>query len=224
MDTLFLTGSSGGLGRAIREFYLDRGWSVAGFDAIDDKFAHERFAFYRIDSTSDVSVHTAFESAKDRFGAPMQLVATIGGLKPWSAHEEMSLDDFRFVLDLNIVSTFVCVKEATKLMKPLGRGSIVTIGAETALRPEPKKSAYVAAKAAVIALTQTIALETKEYGVTANCIIPTVIHTKANESWGAHEDIPRWTKPEDIAALCHFLASDAGRAVNGSQLRVPNKM
>ena len=109
-------------------------------------------------------------------------------------------------------------------MKPLGIGSIVTMGAETALKPDPKKAAYVAAKAAVIAFTQTIALETKEYGVNANCIVPTVIHTKANESWGAAEDIPRWTKPEDIAALCLFLASDEGKAVNGAVLRVPNKM
>ncbi|MBS1904585.1 MAG: SDR family oxidoreductase [Bacteroidetes bacterium] len=224
MDTLFLTGSSGGLGRGIRESYLAAGWNVAGFDVLDDGFTHERFAFAKINSTDEQSVREAYGVLAAKLGAPMQLIATIGGLKPWAAHEEMPIEDFRFVLDLNIVSTFVTVKEATKLMKPLGRGSIVTIGAETALHPDPKKSAYVAAKSAVIAFTQTIALETKEYGVTANCIIPTVINTPANLSWGSPEDIPRWTTPEDIAALCQFLARDAGRAVNGAQLRVPNKM
>jgi NAD(P)-dependent dehydrogenase (short-subunit alcohol dehydrogenase family) len=224
MNTLYLTGSSGGLGTVTRSFFLVKGWNVVGMDAIDDGFTDPHFLFQKIDSANEGSVEQAFKNANTKFGAPRLLFATIGGLKPWAPHEEMSIEDFRFVMDLNIIATFTCVKQATKLMKPLGIGSIVTMGAETALKPDPKKSAYVAAKAAVIAFTQTIALETKEYGVNANCIVPTVIHTKANESWGAPEDIPKWTKPEDIAALCLFLASDEGKAVNGAVLRVPNRM
>ncbi len=222
MNTLYLTGSSGGLGSATRKYFLGKGWNVAGMDAFDDGFRDEHFLFQKIDSANESSVEAAFNYANQKFGAPRLLFATIGGLKPWAPHEEISTEDFRYVMDLNILATFHCVKQATKLMKPVGVGSIVTMGAETALKPEPKKAAYVAAKAAVIVFTQTIALETKEYGVNANCIVPTVIHTKANESWGAPEDIPKWTKPEDIAALCLFLASDEGKAVNGSVLRVPN--
>lgn len=224
MNTLFLTGSSGGLGRSIREHYLERGWNVAGFDAHDDGFAHEHLGFAQIDSISETSVRTAFTTLSGRFGAPTQLIATIGGLRPWVDFEQMSFDDFSFVMNLNMTSTFVCTKEAVALMRPIGRGSIITIGAETALHPETRKAAYVAAKAAVIAFTQTIALETKEYGITANCIVPTVLHTKANESWGTPSEIPRWTKPEDIAALCEFLAGGPGAAINGSVLRVPNRM
>ncbi|MFI5263328.1 MAG: SDR family NAD(P)-dependent oxidoreductase, partial [Candidatus Kapaibacterium sp.] len=207
-----------------RYYFLERGWNVVGMDATNDGFSDEHFLFQKIESANEGSVAEAFMHANERFGAPRLLFATIGGLKPWALHEEMTIEDFRFVFDLNIIATFTCVKQATKLMKPLGIGSIVTMGAETALKPDPKKSAYVAAKSAVIAFTQTIALETKEYGVNANCIVPTVIHTKANESWGAPEDIPKWTKPEDIAALCLFLASDEGKAINGAVLRVPNKM
>jgi NAD(P)-dependent dehydrogenase (short-subunit alcohol dehydrogenase family) len=177
-----------------------------------------------MDATNEASVHNVFTEAATKFSIPDQLIATIGGLKPWSFVDEQSFDDFKFVLDLNITSTFVCTKEALKLMKPRSAGSIVTVGAETALHPDPKKTAYVAAKAAVIAFTQTVALETREYGVTANCIVPTVIHTKANEEWGAPEDIKRWTEPADIASLCFYLASDAGKAINGAVLRIPNKM
>lgn len=224
MNTLYLTGSSGGLGSVTRTFFLRKGWKVAGMDAFDDGFQDTNFFFQKIDSANEVSVEQAFKNANSTFGAPRLLFATIGGLKPWTPHEEISIEDFRFVMDLNIIATFNCLKQAVKLMKPLGKGTIVTMGAETALKPEPKKAAYVAAKAAVIAFTQTVALETKEYGVNTNCIVPTVIHTKANESWGAPEDIPKWTKPEDIAALCLFLASDEGKAINGSVLRVPNGM
>jgi NAD(P)-dependent dehydrogenase (short-subunit alcohol dehydrogenase family) len=224
MNNLYLTGSSGGLGTVTRSYFLERGWTVVGMDAFDDGFKNDRFFFQKFDSANEASVERAFKNANAKFGTPRLLFATIGALRSWAPHEEISIEDFRFVMDLNVISTFTCVKQATKLMKPHGNGTIITMGAETALKPEPKKSAYVAAKAAVIAFTQAIALETKEYGVNANCIVPTVIHTKANESWGAPEDIPKWTKPEDIAALCLFLASDEGKAINGAVLRVPNKM
>ncbi|HET9137377.1 MAG TPA: SDR family oxidoreductase [Candidatus Kapabacteria bacterium] len=223
MSTLFITGSSGGLGSAIRAFYLDKGWKVAGFDAFDNGFRSDNFLFTKIDSTNEASVAEAFGSASKSLGEITQLISTIGGLKPWSTVEDLSVDDFRFVMDLNLLSTFLCTREAIRLMKPEASGSIVTIGADTALHSEPKKSAYIAAKAGVIAFTQAIAEETKEYGITANCILPKVIHTKANEEWGTPEEIPRWTDPADIAAFCYYLASESGKAINGAAIRLPNK-
>lgn len=224
MNTLYLTGSSGGLGRAIRAYFLERGWSVAGFDAFDDNFKHDRFLFFKIDSISESSVEQAFSNAAGEFGAPRTLVATIGGLKPPSTLDEVTIDDFRFMMDINVTSLFLCTKHAAKMMRTNNSGSIITIGAETALKPEPKRAIYVAAKAAVIAMTQTLALETKEYYVNTNCLVPTVIHTKANEEWGAPEDIPKWTEPSDIASLCFYLSSNEGKAVNGSVIRIPNGM
>lgn len=224
MNTLFLTGSSGGLGRAIRSYFLEREWRVAGFDAFDDNFSHEQFLFHPIDSISEQSVGDAFSGARNEFGEPRTLIATIGGLKPSAPIDEVSLEDLRFTLEINITSLFLTVKHALQMMKPLARGSVITIGAEPALRPEANRVIYIGAKSAVISMTQSIALETKEYGVNTNCIVPTIIHTKANESWGSPEDIPKWTEPEDIASLCHYLSSDAGKAINGSVIRIPNRM
>ncbi len=106
-----------------------------------------------------------------------------------------------------------------------GEGTIISIGAEPALSPSAKKGGYVAAKAGVIALTNVIAEEGKDAGVNANCIVPTVIHTKANEEWGSPEEIPKWTKPEGHLLRCvySFLA-EAGKAVNGAVIRMPNRM
>jgi len=224
MPTLYLTGASGGLGRSIRQYYLDRGWNVAGFDLQADDFSHDMYRYIPFDSGNDASVTSAFAEANAAFGAPRALIATIGGIAPWATVDEMSVEDFDFVWRLNVVSSFLSIRHALKLMKPAAVGSIVTIGAETALQPEPRKTAYVAAKAAVIAMTQTVAHETKEYGVNANCIVPTVIHTKANEEWGSPEEIRRWTAPEDIAALCFHLSSDSGAAINGAVIRIPNKL
>jgi NAD(P)-dependent dehydrogenase (short-subunit alcohol dehydrogenase family) len=134
----------------------------------------------------------------------------------------MPIEDFRFLFELNLASFFISAKQAMLLMP--GAGTIISIGAEPALSPSAKKGGYVAAKAGVIALTSVIAEEGKAVGINANCIVPTVIHTKANEEWGTPDEIPKWTKPEDIAAMCLFLSSEAGKAVNGAVIRMPNRM
>jgi NAD(P)-dependent dehydrogenase (short-subunit alcohol dehydrogenase family) len=222
MQTLFLTGSTGALGGAIRKTYLDNGWSVAGFSHEDDGFTHERYRFWSVDATNESSVQQAFSDAAQKFGAPQALVATVGGVKPWKTVLEMPIEDFRFLFELNLASFFIAAKQAMKLIS--NEGTIISIGAEPALSPSAKKGGYVAAKAGVIALTKVIAEEGKAIGISANCIVPTVIHTKANEEWGSPDEIPKWTAPEDIAAMCLFLSSEAGKAVNGATIRMPNRM
>jgi NAD(P)-dependent dehydrogenase (short-subunit alcohol dehydrogenase family) len=222
MPTLFLTGSSGALAEAICDHYLKERWFVAGFDRSDRGFRHEHFRFYEIDAMNEASVASSFEKAAMELGTPRALVATIGGVRPWKTVAETSVEDFRSLFELNLASFFIAAKQAMRLMSD--QGTIISIGAELGLSPSAKKGGYVASKAGVIALTKVIAEEGKELGINANCIVPTVIHTKANEEWGSPDEIPKWTKPEDIAAMCFFLSSEAGKAVNGATIRMPNRM
>jgi NAD(P)-dependent dehydrogenase (short-subunit alcohol dehydrogenase family) len=222
MPTLFLTGSSGALAAAIRDRYLDAGWNVAGFDRSAKAFVHERFAFFEIDAANEASVESAFAKARDAVGAPRALIATVGGVRSWKTIEETPIEDFRFLVDLNLVSFFLAAKHGMKMMQK--EGSIVSIGALPALDPAAKRGAYAATKAGVINLTQVLAEEGKRRGVNANCIVPTVIHTKANEEWASADEIPKWTEPADIAALCFHLTSQEGAAINGSVIRIPNKL
>ena len=222
MPTLYLTGSSGAFARAVREHYLREGWSVAGFDRTDNDFRHDRFRFYQTDALIESSVDVNFQKASTNLGTPQALVATVGGVRPWTPVSDMSLEDFRFLVDLNLVSFFLAAKYAMKTMK--GGGTITSIGALPALEPSAKKGGYVAAKAGVIALTRVLAEEGKSIDINANSIVPTVIHTKSNEDWGSPEEIPKWTEPEDIAALCFYLSSEAGKSINGSVIRMPNRM
>jgi NAD(P)-dependent dehydrogenase (short-subunit alcohol dehydrogenase family) len=222
MQTLYLTGSSGALAAAVREHYLSQGWNVAGFDRTDDGFRHNNFRFYQSDAFSESSISENFQKALADLGTPRALVATVGGVKPWTSVSDMSLEDFRFLVDLNLVSFFLAAKHAMRLMKD--GGTITSIGAMPALEPSAKKGGYVAAKAGVIALTRVLAEEGKSIEINANSIVPTIIHTKANEEWGDPEEIPKWTEPEDIAALCFYLSSEAGKSINGSVIRIPNRM
>lgn len=219
MSILFLTGATGALGNSIREKYLAEGWSVAGFAHKEDGFTHEHYRFWPMDASDEASVRQSFANAASDQGAPRALIATIGGVRPWKTVAETAVEDFRALFELNLVSLFLAAKHALRLMS--GEGTIVSIGARP---PDARTGGYSASKAGVVALTEVIAAEGKTSGITANCIIPTIIHTKANEVWGKPEDFPKWTKPEDIAAMCFFLTSEAGKAVNGAAIRMPNRL
>lgn len=222
MPTLFLTGSTGALGSAIRDKYLAEGWSVAGFALGDDGFKQEGYRFGPIDSSNEPSIESAFASAAHELENPRALIATIGGVRSWKTVKETSLEDFRALFEMNLQTFFLSAKHALQLMS--GSGTIISIGAEAGLHPSAKRGGYSSSKAGLIALTQVIADEEKSSGITANCIVPTVIHTKANEEWGNPQDFSKWTTPEDIAAMCYFLTSQAGKAVNGAVIRMPNRM
>jgi NAD(P)-dependent dehydrogenase (short-subunit alcohol dehydrogenase family) len=222
MPTLFLTGSTGALGGAICKHYLDAGWNVAGFSHSPNSFAHERFRFWQMEAANEESVESGFAKAASGLGTPRALIATIGGVRPWKTVAETPVEDFRALLALNLISFFICAKHGMRLMSD--PGTIISIGAEPALEPSAKKGGYVASKAGVIALTRVLAQEGKSVGITANSIVPTIIRTKANEEWGSADDIPKWTAPEDIAAMCSFLTSEQGKTVNGAVIRMPNKM
>lgn len=223
MPVLFLTGASGALGSAIRTLFLEKGWSVAGFDHHDSGFKAEGFRTFVVNMTDECSVLTEFEAASMVFGKPDLVVSTVGGVKSWKTIRDTPIEDARFLIELNYISAFLAIKCGSELMEESG-GAIVLIGADTALRPGPKKGAYSASKAAVIHLTQVAAEEGKETGISVNCIVPHTIHTPDNESWGKPEDFQKWTDPKAIAEMCLFLGSEAGRQVNGAILRMPNKM
>lgn len=222
MPVLFLTGSTGALGSTVRNRFLEAGWSVAGFSRKTDNFEHPAYRYYPANMADEASADKAFTAACLDIGPPNMLIATIGGVRPWKQIKEMPAEDFRYLFELNLMTFFVASKLAMKVMA--AGGTIISIGAESALQPTPNKAGYIAAKAGVIALTRVLAEEGKWVGINVNCIVPTVIRTPANEEWGNPNEIPKWTEPKDIAAMCLFLSSDAGKAVNGATIRMTNRL
>jgi NAD(P)-dependent dehydrogenase (short-subunit alcohol dehydrogenase family) len=120
------------------------------------------------------------------------------------------------MVDLNLNAAFYSVRAALAPMIEAGYGRIVAIGSKTAVEPVATLAAYGASKAALVALIRTVALEVKRSGVTANVVLPTVIDTPANRAADPKADFSRWVKPESIARLLLWLASEEAADVNGS--------
>jgi NAD(P)-dependent dehydrogenase (short-subunit alcohol dehydrogenase family) len=111
-------------------------------------------------------------------------------------------------LKLNFYTTFFFTKFTVPYMKANNFGKVVAIGAKPAIEPTAGKFAYSFSKAGVVNLMQTLAFELKEYDITFNTIIPSIIDTPANRESMPKQDFSKWVKPEEIAEKCLYIFAD----------------
>ncbi len=140
----------------------------------------------------------------------------------------MSEADWDAVLDTNLKGAFLCTKPALRAMLRQRSGRIVNVSSVSGIRGNPGQANYSAAKAALIAFTKTVAREAASRGITVNAIAPGMIETditlgmpdKAREAVVAAIPLGRMGKPEDVAEMVAFLASDAASYITGAVLQV----
>ncbi len=138
----------------------------------------------------------------------------------WSRLEDTTLADVRAQLDMNVVTAFLCSREAVKRMRAPAKGTepggrIVHVGTRATLVPSAGMSAYVMAKAAVQALTVQLAEELRGDGILVNAVLPSIIDTPFNRASMPDADFDRWPKPADIAEAVLFLASPSNALTSG---------
>lgn len=194
----------------------------------------------RTDVTVADEVKAMFAETKDRFGRLDILVNNAGAIIGPAPVRYMAEQAWRRMLEINATGVFLCCQHGLPLMIDGGRGGrIINISSIAAVRPRIFMSAYAASKAAVIAMTQSLAQEVGEFDITANAILPGDVDTgmkqwgmqmesmvsgKAyDEVVGALEDrIPagRLGVPDDVAKLVSFLASDAAEFISGQAINL----
>lgn len=121
------------------------------------------------DVTSEADVVALYAAAVARFGT-VDLAVNCAGIADHTATIELTLERWNEVLHTNLTSAFLCSREAFKIMKPKGRGRIINIGSVSAKVPRPDNIAYASTKAALAAMTHTLALDGRDFGVTASVI------------------------------------------------------
>jgi NAD(P)-dependent dehydrogenase (short-subunit alcohol dehydrogenase family) len=146
------------------------------------------------------------------------LVNLAGGLTRYKPAVEHALDDWRAEVDNNLLSAFLTAREVLPHMTKAGSGSIINFS--RAGGPQANMVAYNCAKAAIDALTRTLALEGRDAGVRVNAIAPGLVDTGSNIGMMKPKDTRSWTKKDDIASAVVFLASPASAGVTGQVLPV----
>jgi NAD(P)-dependent dehydrogenase (short-subunit alcohol dehydrogenase family) len=219
--TVLLTGGTGGLGLGVTPAVLAQGAQVTipytnpreverlkGFLTPAD-FA--RIQWIQADLTQEADVQAIVE----RMGRVDVLIHLVGGFAMGATHE-YALDQWQHDFALNLTTTFLVCKHSLASMLDHGYGRIVTIGSRGAVEPGGQLAAYCASKAGVVALTRAIADETKGQNITANVVLPSIIDTPSNRAAMGSENADRWVKPESIAEVICFLASEAAGDLRGA--------
>jgi NAD(P)-dependent dehydrogenase (short-subunit alcohol dehydrogenase family) len=130
------------------------------------------------------------------------------------------VESFEQQLELNLRPTYLSTQAALREMVPAGGGAIVCVSARAALQPFSGAAGYIAAKAAVLAFSQAVAVEYRNAGVRCNAILPSVIDTPANRAAQPDADHSRWVPPAQIAAVIRFLCSEDSAPTSGAAVPV----
>ena len=124
------------------------------------------------------------------------------------------------MLALNLRSGFVLCRAIVPLMLQQGSGSIVNIASRAAFDHAAGAAAYVASKAAAVAMFDSLAADLRGKGVRVNSVIPGIIDTDANRKAMPSADFSKWPQPEDIAKVILFLCSDDAKLIHGASVPV----
>jgi NAD(P)-dependent dehydrogenase (short-subunit alcohol dehydrogenase family) len=227
-DTVaIVTGAAGAAGRETVRLFLAEGAQVVAADVTEVSLAadlpvtlRERCAAVRADVSTEAGAAEVASAAVARFGRIDALVALVGGWAGGRALSETTLEEWTGMFTLNLTTTFLCCRAVLPHMLQRRSGRIVTVGSRTAVQPAPRQAAYNAAKAAVVALTRTLAEEVKEYGIAVTCVLPSILDTEANRRAFPRADHTRWVKPADLARVLAFLASPAAAPLTGAVIPV----
>lgn len=222
-----ITGASGGIGDAIGRAFVDAGASVICADRQKPP-EDSGMLFYQTDVGDEASIASLFAFAEERCGGVDVLVSCAGMVleKPVL---QTSAAEWDLMMAVNARGVFLSAKHAAMTMKKRGGGAIVNIGSIEAMGANPSHAVYAASKGAVHSLTRNLALELGAYNIRCNAVAPGWIDTPFNdnllaqypnpaaarEAVNALHPLGKSGKPEDVAKVVLWLASDNAAFVNG---------
>ena len=232
-QVVLLTGAGRGLGRAMALSYADAGANIAGASrtlsqleetaALVAERGGEAISI-STDVADSAAVQRMVDETLDRFGRIDVLVNNAGGGAEGDGAplEQLSDDQWRWGIDMNLTSQMLCARTVLPHMTERGSGVIINVASGFGLRGGRDNWMYVSAKAGVVNLTRSLAVTYGPAGVRTNCIAPGIFpHTpQALERWRGGRFIPvgRAGVAWEMGPLAVFLSSDASAGINGETI------
>jgi NAD(P)-dependent dehydrogenase (short-subunit alcohol dehydrogenase family) len=223
---LVITGSDGALGQAVAA-------ALAGYGAKLALITRAREAqgvqpagalhYGGIDLTLESSVCSSMERIAKDAGRLDGLINIAGGFR-WEKMSGGTLDAWDAMYKINLRTVVISCQAALPYLLQSGGGRIVNVGAMGAIKAAAGMGAYAASKAGVAKLTESLADELKEQGITVNAILPSTLDTPKNRLDMPQADFSRWVTPAKAAEVIAFLVSDNASAVTGALIPVAGRV
>ncbi len=240
--TAIVTGGGQGIGRGIALAFAREGATVWIADyfperakSVADEITKEGGKAFgdKVDVTKEDSVKAMFDSAVKQFGGKLDILVNNAGVEVLKSIEETEVEDFERVFAVNVKGVFLCCKHGVIQFKKQAKGTIVNMGSSAGYIGAPFQTVYCASKGAVHQLTKALAVECTSSNIRVNAIAPGGVQTAMldylTEEFGkrgidiaafSNMHLGGWCKPEDIALMAVYLASDESRSVHGTALLI----
>ena len=219
-----VTGAGGALGGAMVREALKSGARVAALDRSD--ITHHGFdgalLLGGVDLTAPADTQHALATAAERLSGLDGLVNIAGAFK-WEKIASGGSEIWDQLYAINLRTAVNASRAALPFLTQPG-GRIVNVGALAAAHAATGMGAYAASKAGVVRLTEALAEELKDQGVTVNAVLPSTLDTPANRADMPSADFTRWVKPEALAGVIIFLLSDAAAVITGASIPVAGRV
>ena len=226
--TAFVTGGAGGIGRAICARFAREGAEVVAADLKPADDLPDGVSSVEFDVTDEAIVEQTFAELSTRWER-LDVLVNAAGIEIEKTIEETSLEEWNRIFAINVTGTFLTSKHALPLLRKSEGGSVINFGSYDGYIADPGLAAYCATKGAVHALTRAMACDHGPEGIRVNAVCPGYVDTPMLQSFfGESGDIETlrqavrdvhpirsYGKPDDIANLVNWLASDEARYASG---------
>jgi NAD(P)-dependent dehydrogenase (short-subunit alcohol dehydrogenase family) len=223
-----VTGAASGIGAATAALFASEGATVVGLDRQAGTAGGADIV--HCDVTDPDSVHAAVAGIVDAHGG-IDVIANVAGIAQFGHIEQVTIDEWRRVLDVNLTGPFVVSQAAIPHLKER-KGCIVNVASIAGLEGQPYSAAYSASKGGVVLLTKSMAVDLAGAGVRVNCVCPGTVDTPligdvatrippdADPRLMARLDmlLPGFISPNQVAEAIAYLASDAAAMITGAAL------
>ena len=234
---IIVTGASGGIGNSIVEKLSKNGANILAtgtkkekLDELKSKFKNLKVLIF--DISQNDKIEEFIENATNELGGNLDCIVNNAGITQDNLAIRMNFEEWKKVIDINLSSTFLLSKYSIKKMLKNKKGKVINITSVVGHTGNLGQVNYTAAKAGIIAMSKTLAIEYARKNININCISPGFIKTAMTDKIDTKfkemiiSKIPsgRLGEPEDVANAVLFLASDLSNYINGETLHVNGGM
>ena len=222
---VLITGSTGAIGSRLLDFFTSHGATTIGTyrDEMSINITRsksEKIDLIRCNSMEHAEVVSLVNTIAKKQGRIDILVNTVGGYLGGKSVVQLEEEEWNKMIGINLLSAFLITKHVVPLMLQSGYGRIVHISSYTGISAQGLDSAYASSKAGLIRFVESVSKEVKDYDLTVNCVLPSIIDTKSNRKMMPDANFKKWVTIDELVKIIAFLCYDDSRAITGSAVPV----